>query len=218
MNTDSAAHNLSKFTEDSLWGTIFENKPPLFTTRPFFYMPGAHLFRNMQVTFGIQLSDLQGSALDILGKNLVSFGGKKNTDPSNVRELPLFIVEHLLKAYKDGVSEWYDFLEKNIESFCSSSRVKYKWRLLKLAGVGSVFSNSKLTYEQSTFINMCSILEQNDNLKLIEDIRESILPWLNPKMYTDIETKKKNTRENVAYERQKLKMLQGDLDQLDMVK
>jgi len=181
-------------------------------------MPGAHLFRNMQVTFGIQLSDLQGSALDILGKNLVSFGGKKNTDPSNVRELPLFIVEHLLKAYKDGVSEWYDFLEKNIESFCSSSRVKYKWRLLKLAGVGSVFSNSKLTYEQSTFINMCSILEQNDNLKLIEDIRESILPWLNPKMYTDIETKKKNTRENVAYERQKLKMLQGDLDQLDMVK
>ena len=41
-------------------------------------------------------------------------------------------------------------------------------------------------------------------------LRDSLLPWLNPKMYQEIQEKKEKTRSNEAYAEQRKQMVLGN--------
>jgi len=55
-------------------------------------------------------------------------------------------------------------------------------------------------------------------IKFVNDIRDSLLPWLNTDLYQKVQDRKDNTRENTAYEAQRKKLQEGKLEDLDIIR
>ena len=65
-------------------------------------------------------------------------------------------------------------------------------------------------------------LDREEISEYIEQIRKSLLPWLNPDLYKEVRKKEENTRVNVNYEESREKMLTNKFDykeeELDIVR
>jgi hypothetical protein len=134
-------------------------------------------------------------------------------------KLPEWAINMMAEAYFIHASNWREYLYAEVEKFCRTPQSKMQWELFKRVGVQLVLTGPLLP-EQKLWIVTNSYIDKDDDIKFVTDVRESLLPWLNPEMYGEYE-KRKNKRTNVTYAEQHRAMVEGTFagdEDLDIIK
>ncbi len=214
QHIEKHAKKLEKFNLNNIADSIFRNTPPSVKIIPFSSLKDTYLNRN---SYNVLLYIFDGSdrLIPSLSKAL------EGTYEENVEafyKLPSWIVGLLHTAYKKEVENWIDFLFDHISEFCEKdSESLINWNVVDKGGIASLFSD-KLTFEQRLWISVQSKISKEEMIKFVNDIRDSLLPWLNTDLYQKVQDRKDNTRENTAYEAQRKKLQEGKLEDLDIIR
>jgi hypothetical protein len=128
----------------------------------------------------------------------------------------------LIKAYKQYEKQWAVFYFDNIEKYCEENmESQHNWIISKHAGMPSVFDVSSLSIEQKFWININANIAYKKERVFYVELRDSLLPWINPTLYQKMKEKDENTRTNVMYEQHRQQMYSGTFEgeeDLDIVK
>jgi hypothetical protein len=124
--------------------------------------------------------------------------------------LPPWCITALLQTYTTHATKWQAYFIEELHNFCKEGTSRFYWSLLQKAGIEEVFSKRPLSLEQQLWISIQdNQIKKEENAFLIA-LRDSLLPWLNPKMWQEIQEKKEKTRSNIAYEEQRKQMVLGN--------
>jgi len=214
MYIEKIVKRSSKFTFEDIANTLFHNKCPQVVIKPFTHIKDSIINK---ISFSVELSIFKENLniLEILASSIV--GNSKNNF-EYLSKLPDWIVLLIQKYYKEELNNWIDYLFDNINEFCEkNSESLINSNVLDKGGIALLFPD-KLTFEQKLWISVHFKIDKNEMIKFVTEIRDSLLPWLNTDLYNKVKDKQENTRTNVAYESQRRKMLEGNLDDLDIVK
>jgi hypothetical protein len=144
--------------------------------------------------------------------------GNNDINLEHLNNFPSWLVILIQKRYKEEVNNWIEYLFDNIDDFCKeNSESLINSGILDKGGISLIFNN-KLTFEQKLWVSVQSKLSKNEITRFVTEIRDSLLPWLNINLYNKVQDKEKNTRTNTAYEEQRRKLLEGNLEELDVIK
>ena len=201
LHIESPAPKHYKFTHADLEKAMLDGCAPSVVLCPF---RDSYNYKLKKVKLSVSLiSNSNDKPLNILSK---SFGCKSN---ELINKVSFWIAGAIWKEFKLATEEWSKFVQDNAEEFCKKNLSRSKWTL---------FCNTSkplqkdLLDEQKLWILYNSMLDKEDNIKLIEAVRESIVPWINPQLWRDIEKQKKNEHQNVAYEKQKKAMVESNMN------
>jgi hypothetical protein len=188
--------------------------------------------QQLPVTFGLSFFDdhFQGTALELLSRILYKdSSASEHMSPEAVAVLPSWCLIEVIKAYSTYQKLWQEYFQKEISSFCKTHISHFYWTLLSTIGEGEVFpfktaEQKTLNTEQRLWVYFASSTAQEEAFEFTISIRDSLLPWLNPKMFQEVQEKKKNTRQNAQYDQDHAAMVLGqgpsseEEDELDIVK
>lgn len=205
------------FSKDDIFNAIFNDQYPSVVTKPFKKL-GRYL-GSIQVVFSLVPPS---SLFETLHRSIITFNKKPVSKSLNIiRELPMWSVNLLWMEYNNYLKMWYEYVQDNIGDLArENSDFKLQGVLFSQLGAGFVFKEKSLTFEQRIWIFANFYREKDDQIRLIKDVRDSVLPWMNYKMWSDVEKNKKNTKQNVDYEKQKRQMIEGSFgkEELDEIK
>jgi hypothetical protein len=149
--------------------------------------------------------------MELLQRSVLSVGGSK----VDLNTIQLLLFSRLVDAYVGILRQWDDFLHDEIYEYIQvDSYSAMQWSILKSAGVGHVFGDT-LSTEQKVWIYNCTANDKEQETKFILSVRESILPWLDSEMWSNMQKMKKDKRENKQYDTMHKLMIEGQLDQLE---
>lgn len=204
---------LVKFQLADINQAIFHSTPPSVTVQPFIDLKDPVLSRS-SFTFRLHIYEGLKSVLEVLAFSLT---GNTEENYKYLKQLPDWILNLLYKQYKENFDAWADYFFENINEFCrTDSESIINWNLASKGGFSLLF-DGKLNFEQKMWVSSCSGEEKKEWREFIIDIKESMLPWMNLELYQKVKEKETNTRENTAYEEQKKKLLEGKLEDLDII-
>ena len=201
-----------KFTHDDLTLSIFEQKGPQYTCYPF------TLFRYPLNLFPViyNLGNVDIDRLDVLNidKYIIKVGISTFISSEALLKIPPYLYSFIVTAFKTAVSSWYEYVIREMDSYCEDPISQLHWSVVK-NGLGSQLFPS-LNLEQKLWAAINSKKDKDFWLNTIVEVREGLLPWLDNKLYQIWEKKKANTRENSAYEKQRLEMINGNLKDISI--
>ncbi|MFA5398064.1 MAG: hypothetical protein WC346_18775 [Methanogenium sp.] len=204
----------NKFNYDDITNALFFNKPPLLVIQPFKDLKNITV-QNTTLSLSLSLSY----------KPLTIYESLKKAFPENVfnlfLKLPSWMLGRIIERYKEGVDEWANYLMDNLKDYCKTFESKWHWNTIKTLSTTNIIKEETLSVEKTLWMYFCEILEKEENIDLILKIRESILPWMNNELWQQVQKKKENTRENVAFEQIKSKILFNstiDDEDLDIIR
>ena len=204
------------FSKDDIFNAIFNDQYPNVVTKPFKKL-GRYL-GSIQVVFSLVPPS---NLFETLHRSIITFNKKPVSKSLNIiRELPTWVIDLLWEEYEKYLKRWYDYLQENIKEFVEENiRSKVQWIVFKETDPKYFFKND-LTFEQRLWIFANHQNDKGDQIKLIQDVRESLLPWLNNELWSNMEKNKKGTKQNTDYERQRRQMIEGSFgkDELDEIK
>lgn len=202
----SEKKNRATFTHENISEVLFLNKSPLYTFFPF------HKFKNFSgrrdsVTLRVKLFDSNKDSIEVFSNIIDSIGSVKI---SSAYEIPTWFASRILKEYKVVSSEWFHYLSEELKVYCDenlNSKIQWSSFIHNIP----IFTSS-LSFEQKLWIYTNTNRDAAKYNKFIVDIKDSILPWLNLKLYSEVKKKEENTRKNVEYEKQKKEMFESTND------
>jgi hypothetical protein len=210
--------DVSEFTHLDLVNSIFyKTSPKLFKT-PFssFNIPS---LSTVKVTFILNPPTQDFSIISILRDTLHEINGKKIESLTMLEKLSPTMLECLIKSYKEGLMSWREFVLKEIPEFSDTTYSLNKWSIVQSAGIGYIFKDKELSFEQELWISHNYYKQKNFWVDFAINMRESMLPWFNIEMWKKMDDLKKNRRENVDYDSQKEEMLKNIKEEdLDIIK
>jgi len=124
-----------------------------------------------------------------------------------IKNISFWIIKNIWEEFRLATEEWGNFVKDNSEEVCKKTSSRSKWVLFCNL---SKKDQKDILDEQKLWILYNDMLDKEDNINLIETVRDSIVPWINPKLWNDIEKQKKFKHENIAYEKQKKTMVEAD--------
>ena len=191
-----------QFKREEILDVLFSQRAPIWTGTPFKNLP-IRTIQNLSVSFSLQtLPDAVKGPLDVLSQVLYK---------EELQWFPPWCINELYRCYSKQVSSWRTFFYSEIEAVCTLPTSKFYWTLLQHGGIEEVFPKRPLSVEQQMWLYYQDTIQQQTQNKFWMDFRDSLLPWLNPKMYKDWQESKKNTRVNTNYEAQRRAMIDGTL-------
>lgn len=137
-------------------------------------------------------------------------------DDSWIREVPTTILAYIWQSYTLAVTKWYTFCEQEMSKMVSDPLIRGYWILVQ----NHLPDISSQRLEISLWILYNHRTEKAEQLKLITDLRDSLLPWLQPEIWKKIQDR--DVRKNVLYEKQHAEMQAGifsakEDDNLDII-
>lgn len=209
------SHN--KFSHDDIIRSVFDGTHPTYVCYPFSSFLGNESISSIPVVFRIVVQSEKTTPIDLLA-SVIERAGKKKPTYDTLNKLPMFFIARLLEAYKKILEEWVDYIYNQLPEVCENNHIShYQWRLFSALGVSQVFGTDKLSYEQKLWIIHNKHDDEKIQMQSMIDLRDSVLPWLNPQLWTSMQTRKKSVRKNVKYEQQRKKLMEGSLEDLDIV-
>ena len=177
MNNNSYQKRIQKdlFNQNDISNALFQSIYPNVKVKPFILL-GRYL-ASIVVTLSLVPPT---KPFETLNKSIVSFNRKHHPISLNIIEkLPSWIVNLIWKQYLDYLQLWYDYIQENIKEFVEENVVsRMQWTMSKETNITSVFKD-ELTFEQRLWIFANHHKDKGDQIKLIEDVRESLIPWMN---------------------------------------
>lgn len=182
--------SIKEFNHAALESALFNDTPPAITIFPF---PTFAKLSAIAVTLRITLHRQQELPLDALQRSI----------DIDCKRLPEWCVGVLYQKYQELQSAWAEYLLANLQEFCSTSpRSQMSWSVLQAAGYSNLFT-APLTTEQMLWIQAQHTHAANDERTFFIQLTESLHPWINNKLYHDIQSSKKNKRTNASYDDQR---------------
>ncbi len=206
-----------EFTNEDLIKSIFFNQFPLFITYPFHDLPHSPLSK-LQVIFKLKILFEKLSLLQLLEETVVKIGNWEIEKKNDLKKIPFWMLGFLTDSLNRGLSQWREYLIDNLKEFSEGHYSKMLWYSISGGGVETVFKELPLSYERQLWLSLNAVSERNKQSEFMVGIRDSLLPWINPSLFTEIEKKQRETRINVAYEEIKKKFISGDYKNLDIIK
>lgn len=197
-NTENPVPKQFKFTQQDLEIAMVDGVVPSVILQP---------FRNSNNS-NLQKIKLKASLVNTNNNtpiNIISDSLK--CDSKIIKNLSFWIIKNIWEDFKLAIEEWSSFVKDNSEEVCKKSSSRSRWVLFCNS---SRKDQSVILDEQKLWILYNDMLDKEDNINLIETVRDSIIPWINPKLWKDVENQKKFKHENVAYEKQKKTMVEAD--------
>ena len=201
--------NKHDFSFQDIEKLIFNNENPEQVVKPF---PQKYL-KNTSITFGTPFIYDEEMSLTLL-MSCIKKINNKIPETCERNQIPLTIVPFLISSFRECTKGLQEYVLENIKEFCESEISIINWKTLQVCGVESVFGK-RPTFLQKLWISINTQTDRDFWLKTATDIRESLLPWLNNELWTNLEKNKENKRTNVAYEEQRRAMVEGTLTELD---
>lgn len=205
------------FSKDDIFNAIFNDQYPNVTTKPF-----KKLGRNLASVSVVFSLIPPSNPIETLDKSIIYFNKKPIPKSLNIiYNLPVWVIDLLWKEYEKYLALWYDYLQNNIKEFVEEDmNSNVQWVVFKETNSRFLFKED-LTFEQRLWIFVNHQKDEKNQVKLIENVRESLLPWMNYDLWSSVEKNKKGTKQNVDYEKQRRQMVEGSFgkeDELDEIK
>jgi len=189
----------NKFDFNDITNALFFDKQPLFIIQPFKDLKNL-VIKNTTFSLSISLSD----------KPLTTYEFLKKAFPDEMflhfLKLPSWMLGRIIEKHKEGTDLWASYVMEHLKEYCKNFESKWRWNTLKTAGINNIFK-TELTVEKRLWMYFCDILDKEEQVDFVIKVRDSLLPWFNFELWQQMEKKKENTRENVAYEEIKEKIL-----------
>lgn len=183
--SDTSTRKKETFTYQDITNLLFAGEPPTVTCL-------LSLPVKISVTYKLFAVDTlpEFASKCVLGTNLLKF--------------PFWIFNAIYENYKIQIGLWFDYLFKHMPNYCEKEPLSIiTWAIFQHDP--SVIKITSI--EKSIWIYNNVFLEKKLDQKFILDIRESLLPWMNSKLYAELRNKQENTRINSAYEQQRQQLL-----------
>lgn len=204
-STEKPAQKRYNFTHQDLEKAMVDGKVPKVLLRPFSDTPNKKL-KNVKLSV-LLVNTNNATPIDILNKSF-------NCDSNYIKNLSLWMLRHIWGEFQQAGKEWGNYIKENAEDFCKKSFIRSKWIIYS----NSLKKNQEdIIDEQKLWILYNDMLDKEENIKLIESVRDSLIPWINPQLWKDVEKQKKSKHENVIYEKQKKAMVESNFEELDVV-
>lgn len=174
------------FKHEDITNLLFYDKAPAVTAPLFSNRPAA-------VTFEIRIPSEEEQHINsfILHKCI------KLKQPSN---LPTWVFFRIVEMYHKYLDAWMSYLLQEMHQFCKTNSLSFlKWGSYKQQP--STINYQGLPFLLWVYSNQA--IEENRHQEFMIEIKESLLPWINNKLYSEVVKKKESTRFNVEYEQQK---------------
>ena len=199
------------FTHTDIKSLIVDNNYPNVITYPF---KGLHNSPVSNFTIGLTLS--HGITDHFSGRDIVGCIYSINDKPTTlqqIKELPFYLFFLIMQEYIVQAIQWQEYFYQELHNFSESSDSFTYWNLFQHSSLSSVKSA-----EKAAWVTICKHKDREFWTKFAISIRESLLPWMNVEMYKKVKDAEGNKRENVDYEKQKLAMVEGRLEDIDVTK
>lgn len=191
------------FVHSDINNIIFHNIPPLYTFYPFQQLK-AFSKKRIPLTIKTTLLDSPKNEPDAVMHALFKIG---EIEVANGYQIPEWFIQFISPEYYIVNGEWLEYLSKEITNFCESNfNSRLQWSSFKR---GENLFKEGLSFEIKLWIYTNDLLDQQKDRKFIFDVKESLLPWLNPKLFTEVRKKEENTRVNVDYEKQRKELFES---------
>lgn len=192
-----------KFSDIS--NVLFNSQPVILTVHPF---RASNFSLIRQLSFDIQLVsiDVNTNLLDTLANIVLKINNRFVTENTFYLLYPWMFLPIIKEVYKQ-LDRWYVYVIENMDEFCDTTESIMNWQVVKTSGIDGIFIERPLKFEQRYWISTNVMQDRKNLYKYIDNIRESLLPWLNSKLYHAYIEKRDNTRINVNYEDTRLKLL-----------
>lgn len=211
----------SFFTYNDITNTLFFNKFPSLTVKPFKQLNHSGL-QFISITFSIRLS-YREVLLDRISKSIIRFNNYKvENQKEKILKLPYWIYSIILKEYEKISNNWINYYTDNIDDYCKKVEIsKLNWSIIK-SNLPISFIKEEPAIEQKIWVKVNQTLDKEEISEYIEQIRKSLLPWLNSDLYKELKKKEDNTRVNVNYEETREQMLKNKFEyskeELDIIR
>lgn len=199
----------TSFSHNDITNLLFNNQFPKYETYPFKKWKHSPLC-NTSVTFEIRHSNKD----NIVPTDLLSTKIYLNNDLLKflfLNNLPPIVFYYLLDTYTEIQAFWQEYFYSNISEYCKTPFSIIKWNDTKYSGI-----EGERTVEKAVWITTCAANDREFWTNFAISMRESLLGWLNPKMYEIYQQKKEKTRYNVRYDEFRLAMTEGRIKDLDV--
>jgi len=162
------------------------------------------------------VSTLENTNIQILRTALKKIGNTTITNYDlQVMTLPLWVVYTFLNEYLRYMEDWETYFREELLNYCKKSTFsKIKWSTIKNSNAKYLFGDD-ITLEHLLWIHTNTQLDSSDNLKLITDVRDSILPWLNIEVWQKYKKSSEEKHENKDYYKQKKELLSGEINSIN---
>ena len=201
---------LQPFKHEDIANVLFRQQSPIRIDTPFATSSVVSLQR-LRVAFSLILLQDVADTFQLLSQ-VVYKDDSANTKITEkiLHTLPPWCITELLKCYTKHASEWQKYFVEELQEFCKDNVSRFYWSVFQKAGAEEVFSKRPLSTEQQLWISVQDGQIQRESNDFMIALRDSLLPWLNPKMYQEIQEKKEKTRSNEAYAEQRKQMVLGN--------
>lgn len=189
-----------QFTLKDIEFAIFLNKNPLVATKPFPFRK----IKNHTITFEVPFLFKEISLKEMF--DYIKEGKK----------LPFLLSPYLVDEFINVSNNWRDYVLENIKEVCETEGSKINWKIVQTSGISYIFKND-LSFLQKLWVYVNTLEDKKEWMRITNDIRESVLPWLNLELWSKLKKTEGNTRENVEYEKQRKAMIEGKTEDLEII-
>ena len=127
-----------------------------------------------------------------------------------VKHLPEPLFDVLLRLYREFQIQSLSQLTLQMDQYVMSDESRAQWILAKAAGVLPTLTteNGDLNPFQRTWVVRNSLQDKTDHTNLIIQVIDLLKPWLDKELYSQVQERMANTRENILFN-------DDDTDELD---
>jgi len=208
--------NVRNFNHNDITAALFYNEYPIITDKPFRSFAG--VFRDISVTFRLQdLTLKKDKELDeILIPSIQTIDSFPVTS-FDILSLVYPLFHAILQSYINYSEKWLDYITGEMREYSKADITsQMNWSAYKFGGANTIFTTTPLSLIQRLWVYAHSNLDVEFYVKLGNEFKESLLPWLNNQLWQEME-KRKGARQNVLYEENRRKMQMGEkLDDVEV--
>lgn len=202
----------SKYTDQDISTILFTDNYPRKTVKPFSKLHNSRLSR-VTVTFNVSCIEEKDLKLDILPNAIYSVGNTVISDKLAIFNMSPIFCSVLLASYKELSTEWYDFIVKRLRDYCDQGDSKLQWASLQ--------QNLKVCkkvdiFETKYWIFLNTVRDREMWIDLAAKMKESMLPFINYKLWSELRKRDTNRRENVDHDQHIKEMLEGSFGKEEM--
>lgn len=120
----------------------------------------------------------------------------------DIKTLPMPLFELLLTMYVDFQQRTIPQLSVCMDDYIDDAESRAQWLLAKAMGVTSTLTtiDGQLNTFQRTWVVRNALQDKIEQADTITNVIEVLKPWLDRELYTHVQERKANTRENVMFD------------------
>ncbi len=203
------ARRVQPFNHEDIANVLFKKQSPTRIDTPF-ALSSIESLRLLPVAFSLSLFSDTTDVFEILTRVVYKDTSKASfITLEELKLMPPWCINFLLQCYTKHIEGWQKYFVDELESFCLEGISRFHWSVIQKAGTDEVFPRP-LSVEQKIWISFQDKQIQSEQNAFIISLRDSLLPWLNPEAWQNLQERKEKTRTNEDYERQRQQMILGN--------